>query len=154
MARGRAASLDPILSWTFGVVLLSSGIPHLRNSYYFLGSIFAYDLLGPGVGQLLAMVLPTLQVVLAVCLITRTWCDAAHLIVMPMFCCFAVVQSLAYHRGLDISCGCFGPCHQTQVGLGSVLMVSGLFVLSAARNAMRLYCGILRQRLNPTRAEV
>jgi hypothetical protein len=132
-------SFDPILSWVFGIVLLCSGIPHLTNSYYFLGSVYAYEFVSPGLGQLVAMVLPILQLILAVCLITRTWSDAAHLLVMTMFGCFVVVQALAYFRGLDISCGCFGPCHQTQVSIASLLAVSGLFLLSAGRNAVRLY---------------
>jgi hypothetical protein len=129
--------LDPVLSWAFGIVLLISGIPHWANPYYFLGSVFGYNLFDPGLGQVVAMVLPTLQLILAVCLITRIWLDAAHLIVMAMFGSFAVVQSLAYFRGLDISCGCFGPCQQTPISATSLLFVFGLFLLSVARNLLR-----------------
>jgi hypothetical protein len=128
---------DAVLSWFFGAVLLVSGIPHWSNPYYFLGSVFGYSLVDPGVGQVVAMVLPTLQLILAVCLIGRICLDAAHLIVTVMFGCFVTVQGLAYFRGLEISCGCFGPCQETPIGLTSLLFVGALFVLSVARNGVR-----------------
>jgi hypothetical protein len=132
----RVAFFDPILSWAFGIIFLISGIPHWANPYYFLGSIFAYDLVDAGFGQVVAMLLPPLQLVLAVCLIVRIWVNAAHLIVTAMFGCFVTVQSIAYFRGLDISCGCFGPCYQKPVGMGSLLLVVGLFLFSVIRNGL------------------
>lgn len=132
----RVNGLDAVLSWAFGIVLLISGIPHWSNAYYFLGSVFGYDLVAPGLGQIVAMILPPLQLLLAICLIVRIWLDAAHLIVMVMFGCFVTVQSLAYFRGLEISCGCFGPCQQTPIGVTSLLTVFGLFLLSLIRNGL------------------
>lgn len=136
-ARPRIDNLDPVVSCVLGIVLLSSGIPHWVNPYYFLASVYAYDLVGPQIGQMVAMVLPPLQLIVAVCLITRTWLDAAHLIAMLMFGGFLTAQSLAYVQGLDISCGCFGPCHETLVGVTSLLTVGGLLVTSIVRNGLR-----------------
>ena len=135
--RPRIDRIDPVLSWAFGVVLLVSSIPHWANPYYFLGAVYAYDLVGPGVGQIIAMVLPALQFIVAVCLISRTWLDAAHLIALVMFGCFLTVQSLAHFRDLEISCGCFGPCHETPIGVDSLLTVGGFFLMSLVRNGLR-----------------
>lgn len=135
--RRRIDPLDAALGWAFGIVLLVSGIPHWANPYYFLGAIYAYDLVGPGIGQAIAVVLPVLQLIVAVCLISRTWLDAAHLIALGMFGCFLTVQSLAYFRDLEISCGCFGPCHETPIGVGSLLTIGGFFLTSVVRNGLR-----------------
>ena len=135
--RLRTERIDAVLSWAFGIVLLLSSIPHWANPYYFLGAVYAYDLVGPGVGQIVAMLLPTLQLIVAVCLISRTWLDAAHLIALLMFGCLLTVQSLAYFRDLEISCGCFGPCHETPIGMASLWTVGGFFLTSAVRNGLR-----------------
>ncbi|MCP4541060.1 MAG: hypothetical protein GY832_28320 [Chloroflexi bacterium] len=135
--RYRFDYLDAPLSWGLGVIFLVAGLPHASNPYFFLGSIYAYDLVGPGVAQIVAMVLPWLQLILAVCLITRIWLDAAHLIALGMLGSFVIVQSLAFYRGLDISCGCFGPCHETPIGLTSILPVLTLFLLCLVRSSMR-----------------
>ena len=53
------------------VFWLRSGLAHMANPYYFLSSVYSYELVGPALGQAAAMVLPVLQLVLAVCLVTR-----------------------------------------------------------------------------------
>jgi len=47
-----------------GVMLLVSAVRHLSNPYYFLGSIYAYHVVGPNTGKFIAMTLPMLQLVL------------------------------------------------------------------------------------------
>ncbi len=129
---------DNLASWILGVALLLSGIPHLGNPYYFLSSVYAYDLIGPGLGQLVAMVLPILQLLLAACLITRFFRPGAHLIVLPMLLGFAILQTSAKLRGLDIGCGCFGPDEDT-IGWFSLTIIYSLLTLSILRN---ITCGM------------
>lgn len=127
---------DSIVTWIFGVVFLISGVPHWGNSYFFLGSVYAYKLVDPGIGQMIAMGMPLIQLVLAICFLTRTFLDAAHLGTLFLFLCFATVQSQAYLRGLDISCGCFGPDHDTTIGWQTLSMIYGLLILSIIRNSL------------------
>jgi putative oxidoreductase len=134
----RLGVFDDFASWVLGVALLLSGIPHFGNPYYFLGSVYAYDLVGPGVGQLVAMVLPVLQLLLAACLITRLFRSGAHLIVLPMLFGFALLQTSAKLRGLDIACGCFGPGEET-IGWLSLSVVYCLLGVSVVRNVA---CGL------------
>lgn len=131
----KVQGFDDVSSWVIGVTLLLSGVPHFGNPYYFLGSVYAYDLVNPGLGQLVAMVLPVLQLVLAVCLVTRLMRDGAHLIVLLMLVGFAALQTTAKLRGLDISCGCFGSSEET-IGWFSLSVIYGLLILSLARNAI------------------
>lgn len=132
---------DAIVTWIFGLVFLITGFPHWSNPYYFLGSIYAYKLVAPGVGQVIAMTMPLIQLVLALCFLMRTFLDASHLVTLFLLSCFATVQTSALVRGLDISCGCFGPGHESQIGWGSLSLVYGLFVLSVLRNTIRFCMG-------------
>jgi hypothetical protein len=119
--------------------MLLAAVPHLENSYYFLGSIYAYKLVAPGIGQMVAIVLPLMQLVIAVLLNGRIFADAVNVIAMLLFAVFCAVQSFAYFGGLDISCGCFGPGHDTPIGWFSLSLVYGLLTLSVIRNAMVVF---------------
>ena len=132
-------SFDAVISWTFGLTFLIAGFPHWSNSYYFLGSIYAYKLVESGMGQIMAMGVPIIQLVLALCFLTRTFLDAAHLATLFLLLCFATVQTSALVRGLDISCGCFGPGHDSPIGWFSLSLVYGLLVLSVIRNGIFLF---------------
>jgi len=132
---------DSIVTWVFGVVFLISGMPHWGNPYFFLGSVYAYKLVDPGIGQMVAIGMPLIQLVFAICFLTHTFLDAAHLGTLFLFLCFATVQSQAYFRGLDISCGCFGPDHDTAIGWYTLSIIYGLLVLSIIRNGIMFFCG-------------
>ena len=133
------SSLDALLSWGFGIAMLLAAVPHLENPYYFLGSVYAYKMVEPGLGQMIAITLPLMQLVIAVMLIGRVYVDTVNFIAMVLFGLFAAVQSFAYCGGLDISCGCFGPGHDSQIGWFSLSLVYGLLTLSMSRNAMFLF---------------
>ena len=132
-------TFDALLSWGFGIVMLIAAVPHLENSYYFLGSIYAYKLVEPGMGQMVAIALPLLQLVVAVLLIGRVFIAASNFIVMILFGVFAAVQSFAYFGGLEIACGCFGPGNELPIDWFSLSLVYGLLVLSLVRNGMVLF---------------
>jgi len=132
-------SFDAIATWMLGVSFLIAGFPHWSNSYYFLGSIYAYKLVEPGVGQIMAMSMPVIQLVLALCFLTRVFLDASHVATLCLLVSFATVQTSAWVRDLDISCGCFGPQNSTPIGWFSLSLVYGLLILSLARNAMFVF---------------
>ena len=132
-------SFDAIVTWVLGLSFLIAGFPHWSNSYYFLGSVYAYKLVEPGVGQMVAMGMPIIQLTLALCFLTRTFLDASHLATLFLLACFATVQTSAALRGLDISCGCFGPGHDSSIGWFSLSLVYGLLVLSLMRNTIFLF---------------
>jgi hypothetical protein len=125
---------DIIVTWVIGVAFLLAGVPHWENPYYFLGSVYAYKFVDPGVGQMVAISLPLIQLVLAILLLTRILIDAAHWASMFLFSCFAAVQTVAFLRSLDISCGCFGPGHETTIGFQTLFLVYTLLLLSITRN--------------------
>jgi hypothetical protein len=85
------------------------------------------------------MSMPIIQLVLALCFLTRTFLDGSHLATLFLLFGFAAVQTSAWVRGLDISCGCFGPGHDSPIGWFSLSLVYGLLTLSVIRNAAVLF---------------
>ena len=77
----RFVVFDATVSWLLGVSLVAV-TPHLGNPYFFLGSVYSYRLVGPGIAEIVAMVFPFLEVVLAACLITNLFRGAAHSITL------------------------------------------------------------------------
>ncbi|MDR1924837.1 MAG: hypothetical protein LBQ66_10725 [Planctomycetaceae bacterium] len=125
--------IDAFLMWLFGIVMLAAAIPHWENPYYFLGSVYAYKLVDPMLGQFTAVFLPSIQLVVAICLILRIHVDAAYIVTMILFGLFFFVQLFAFGGGLDISCGCFGPEHSSQIGIKSLMFVGTLFIFAVLR---------------------
>lgn len=133
---GRAMSrfgalAEQVIALCVGGVFVRTGVVHLENSYAFLGSIYAYDLVSPTAGIVLAMVLPALQLTLGVLLLFHSGlrkvsygCSALLLLV------FAVVQCVTLARGLNISCGCFDAGDDNPIGVFSIGLALGFSGLS------------------------
>lgn len=122
--------LDGSIPLVLGGFLILSGLPHLSNPYYFLGSVYRYELTSPGIAQFVAMTLPFLQLILAVCLIFRLFYLAAHTLTLLMLFMFTIIQLSVIFRGLDISCGCFGPRYSSNISISTIITVGGLLLLS------------------------
>jgi len=108
-----------------GVFLLSS-LWHTSNPYYFLSSVYRYDLVGPFAGQAIAAVMPFLQLVVSFCLLGRVFVRGAFLSAIGLTTLFAVVQLSVLWRDLGISCGCFGAASDASIGAGSLTLVGSL----------------------------
>ncbi|MDR3197756.1 MAG: hypothetical protein LBU34_07785 [Planctomycetaceae bacterium] len=130
---------DVIVTWMIGLTFLLAGMVHWENPYFFLGSVYAYKLVDPGFGQMIAISLPLIQLVLAIFLLSRVFIDVAHLGSLFLLICFATIQTLAYLQGLDISCGCFGPEHEMIIGFRTLFFVYSLLFFSLIRNIVCLF---------------
>src|ERR1700734_3267500 len=97
--------------WSSAVVvfaLLYSGILHATQPYAFVFSAAQYEILPLSIVGPVMLLLPYVQIALAICMITGVaerfvLCSAEML-----FVAFAVAQSIVIFRGTETSCGCFG----------------------------------------------
>lgn len=104
----KASASATALRWLVAALLLLGGLGKLAQPTQFLTQIFAYDLPLPEVlARLVAVVLPWLEVLVGVALLTRQWRTGALWWSLVLFSVFAVATGQAWVRGLDISCGCF-----------------------------------------------
>ncbi len=113
-----------------GGIFVWSGAAHLANPYYFLSTIYQYELTSAPVGALIASYLPFLELTLASCLLSSTCPRPAWLVTSLLLLSFVAVQGSALVRGLQISCGCFGPEINRPVDATSVSFTAALAFLS------------------------
>lgn len=111
-------------------VLIYSGLAHWSNPYFFLASIYEYKIVGPGLGEVFAMTLPSIQIMVGICLIGQVLYNGALLTAAGLFALFAVAQGWALSQGLMISCGCFGALHEAPISVYSVSLVGLLCLLT------------------------
>jgi hypothetical protein len=124
------------------IAWLRSSSAHLANPYFFLSSVYRYELVGPTMGRVIAMILPFLQLFLAICLIGRMFVGGALLLSTLLFATFLTVQISAISRGLKIACGCFGAISSDQIGTASILMVSTLLLIALLCLGCNLFLGV------------
>ncbi len=116
-----------------GAILLRSAILHIENSYTFLQSVYAYDLLPPLGGLTLAAILPYIQLVLALCFFCfRSHWNAAFTYSAVLFSLLSIVQVVTLARGLNISCGCFGDGQDDPIGISSISLAVACMGISIA----------------------
>jgi len=123
LAASSIGALKPVGWWierasalVLALLLLRSSFAHLGNPYYFLSTVYSYQLVGIRVGQWVSLVLPFLQLTTAIALLLRWWITEAFVLAAIQFLTFSIIQAVTIYRGLDISCGCFGASNSLKVG--------------------------------------
>jgi putative oxidoreductase len=96
------------LRWFLGLILLWAAVSKLANPEVFLGSILAYELPLPRTFlQLVAVVLPWLELLCGLMLLAKMWTPSALAWATGLMAVFVLATGQAWLRGLTISCGCF-----------------------------------------------
>ncbi|MEK6262363.1 MAG: MauE/DoxX family redox-associated membrane protein [Planctomycetota bacterium] len=124
-----------------GGIFLWSAAAHLANPYYFLSTVYQYELTSAPVGAIVASVLPFLELLLAACLLGGACPQATWFLTSLLLLLFVGAQTSALVRDLRISCGCFGPEISQPVDMMSVGFTSALAVLAIS--------GALAARVRP-----
>lgn len=118
-----------------GVLLIWAGTVKAMDLELTARSMMNYDLVPEPAVNILALLLPAVELIVGACLILGLFMDGALLMATVLYGVFwlAVVSALA--RGLDIDCGCFGEGSST-VGMITLLRNTG-FLLAL----VPLWCG-------------
>lgn len=114
----------------FGCMFIWSGSAKIRQPYNFLSDVYRYELVGPRLGILVAMVLPWFELLVGLCLVGGVFIGGALLACIILACVFIVCHISALVRQLPISCGCFGPS-ESEIVSYTTLMHTGLIFLGA-----------------------
>ena len=99
--------LDLLGRWIISLIFLAAAIPKLFNVHGFASVIDAYDILPEILLLPTAVVLPVLEIVLALGLLLNSLKSKVGVTAMLLF--FIFLLSYSIWQGLDIDCGCFGP---------------------------------------------
>ena len=109
MNQGLHVRAQWIARWVIGVLLLAAALPKLAAPQEFALAVFRYHLLPNELINLAALVLPWLELVMAVALLlpAPAWHPAAAVLVVGLLFVFTGAIAISLARGLDIDCGCF-----------------------------------------------
>ncbi len=115
-----------------GCMFIYSSLPKIRQPYDFLSSIYNYELVGPKLGMLAAMVIPWAELLVGICLVGSIFISGALLMSIALGAMFSFVLGSALQKGLDISCGCFGSSENEVISYMTLLRALAIMLLSAA----------------------
>jgi hypothetical protein len=128
-----------LIRWALAVVFLYSGLSKLLDPEAFAAIINAYGLIPETWGMPVAVLLPLIESMTAVCLI---WDVRGSLeIITGLLVLFMAILGYGIGMGLDVDCGCFGPDDPQHRGFSSLrpalyrdmVMMAGIIYLYSWR---------------------
>ena len=103
-----------------GLVLVIAGVDKIIQPAEFAKAIDNYHIVPYGFENLIAIILPWLEVIVGTALITGFMVDGAAILSLGMMTFFVVAISSAILRGYNIECGC-GLKSGEMVGAGKII---------------------------------
>jgi hypothetical protein len=123
---------ERLIALALSLLLLRTAFVHLGNPYYFLSTVYSYQMSGIEAGKWMALLAPSVQVVVAVCLLSRCWIREAYILACLVFLVFLTAQASTLVRGMKISCGCFGATENLPIGKETLIFTGIAAALSLA----------------------
>lgn len=124
-------TITKLLRFGLGIMFLTSSVPKIRQPYDFLSSVYNYELVGPKLGVLVAMVLPWAELLVGICLIGGIFVSGALLVSIAMGAIFSFAVASALQRELNISCGCFSASSTEQISYVTLIRALVIMLISA-----------------------
>jgi putative oxidoreductase len=123
-------SIQVILSMGLAITFFASAIPKLLYPKSFILAVLEYRVLPTRLSWLYARLLPPLELLLALLLLSGTAVRSSAIVVALLLLSFMTAVSINLVRGRDLDCHCFGKTHRRSIGWGLLLQDGAL--LSAA----------------------
>ena len=89
-------------------IFIYASIEKIAHPAVFAKDVYNYQILPDVLINLTALVLPWLELLLGLCLLTGVWLPGAVLAVNGLLLVFLAALVFNLARGLDVNCGCFG----------------------------------------------
>lgn len=136
-------------------VFLWAGLPKLLDPATFAEDISNYNLLPDSTVGYAAVIVPVVEIVIALALVAGVEVKGAALLAAGMLVVFIAAMGQAMARGIDLSCGCFGAATETEVGWGPIVRNVGLTAACAlvVLGPEVRWRGLGREPRNPRRQE-
>ena len=103
-----------------GVVFIVAALAKIGDVAAFSTQIHNFRMMPIGLENLVAMILPWIELLAGLSLLLGIRPRSGGLIVTVLMAVFLVAVAVALGRGLDIECGCFGTADATRVGLSKL----------------------------------
>jgi len=113
-----------------GGVFVVASIDKIVNPHEFAQVVDAYEFFPLATVNLIAIVVPWLEVVVGLMLIGGLWLRSTALVAAVMLTGFIVILAWALGHGLEVSCGCYDTTGGSVVSWNRVIEDVGLLGLS------------------------
>ena len=98
----------PLLSrFILGAVFIYASLDKIADPIAFSTNIDNYHITPIAINNLAALIIPWVELILGLCLITGVLLDGASILTMALLVFFIFIISQAYVRGISLNCGCF-----------------------------------------------
>lgn len=114
-----------------GALLAWAALAKIGDVHALAGQIRRFALLPPGSENLLAIVLPWIELTAAASLLLGLRARAGAAVATGLLLIFTVAVGLAMARGLDVACGCFGSTDAARADGTKLAMNLGMLALAA-----------------------
>lgn len=121
-----------------GLIFIVASSDKIAHPELFASSIMGYKLAPIALVNLLAVVIPWLEMVSGIFLLTGLYARSASLVISLLLASFMAAITFAMLQGLDIDCGCFGAGRGAPVGwlrliedFGMLLLAGHIYYFSA-----------------------
>jgi len=127
---------DAALDWRYffrfalGVVFIWAGLAKIGDPAGFAREMHHFRLLPVAFENIFAMVLPWIELVSGLALVTNALPRSAILILGALLVVFFIAILTAIIRNLDIACGCFGTSDAAKTGWVTLLRDAGFLALA------------------------
>jgi uncharacterized membrane protein YphA (DoxX/SURF4 family) len=100
--------LELVLRWVLGLTFVYSSVHKIAAPAQFAKVVFGYGLFPPASINLVAIMVPFVELVAGGALLLGIWPRAAALVVETLLVLFFAILSTNLVRGVEFDCGCFG----------------------------------------------
>jgi len=110
-----------------GFVFIVTGISKIVEPAQFAREISNYDMMFAPLINLMAIILPWLEIVTGFLFVFGVRIKANVILLAAMLLMFNIAVATAWARGLDINCGCYSNIAEQTVGIGKLSENFALF---------------------------
>lgn len=120
-----------------GVIFIIAGLAKIGDMAAFATQVHNYRLAPVALENLVAMILPWIEVIAGVSLITGARRRPAAWICAALMIVFTIGVAQAAARGLNFECGCFGKADSSTIGVRKLLENVGLTAVALVATLRR-----------------
>jgi len=118
-----------------GGLLIYASFGKITHAEEFATAMSNYRMLPSGMVFLGSLVMPWLELLLGLLLLTGVWKSTSTFMTSVLFLVFTMAVAQAIVRGVDISCGCFD-LTATEDRISSLTLVRNLFLFACSLSIM------------------
>lgn len=110
-------------------VFIYAAIVKISDIEGFSQSVYNYKLLPDITVNIIAIILPWIELTAALLLLFGVSSKENALIISSMLIIFSLAIAISLFRGLDIECGCYGTSDGSKIGMVKLVENAGLIIL-------------------------